>query len=157
MSVRDQLLDDLCAAISKESRDDEATVANARKLRNVLADWFEDNNHRDEAECLRWMIENQKRPYHGSNPQASWFNADTVSAGLGDPESDIPGPLYQHLEGGKVTANHQTFDTIKAAEEAFIAAFVKAVKGGWKPAGAPKAEEPPAEPTEAKPKKKKGK
>lgn len=133
MSVRDQLLADLCAAIAKESRDDEASIATARKFRNLLADWFDDNNLPDEAECLRWMLEHQKRPYHGSSPQASWFNKDTISPGLGDPESDVPGGVYQHLEGGKVTANHRTFDTLEAAEKAFLAAWVKARKGGWKP------------------------
>src|SRR5262249_10285836 len=77
MSVRDQLLDDLCAAVSKEKSDDPAAVAEAWKLRNLLADWFEDNNHHEEAACLRWMLENKKRPYHGSSPSASWFNEDT--------------------------------------------------------------------------------
>jgi hypothetical protein len=135
MSVRDQLLDDLCRA-----PDD-------WKLRGVLADWFEDNNHAPEAECLYWMIKNKKRPYHGSSPQASWFNADKVGPGLGDPESDVPGAVYDLLEGGKVTANHRTFDDLKAAEEAFLAAFVKARKKGWKPAdlaAAEKAEKPKA-------------
>jgi uncharacterized protein (TIGR02996 family) len=132
MSVRDQLLDDLVRA-----PDD-------WKLRGVLADWFEDNNHVAEAECLRWMIKNQKRPYHGSSPQASWFNADTVGPGLGDPESDVPGPVYELLAGGKVTANHRTFDDLKAAEEAFLAAWVKARKKGWAPPDLGAAEKPKA-------------
>jgi hypothetical protein len=164
MSERDQLLDDLCRA-----PDD-------WKLRGVLGDWFEDNNHSGEAACLRWMVEHKKRPYHSdSSPQVSWFNADTISSGLGDPESDVPGPVYEQLAGGKVTANHKTYDGLRAAEEAFLAAFLKAVKKGWKPpkaaasstAAKPKASrkkaekpaEPPAAEPEATPKKgrKKGK
>src|SRR5262249_35900394 len=141
MSVRDQLLDDLC----RKPED--------WKLRNVLADWYEDNNHPEEAACLRWMLENKKRPYHGSSPSASWFNADTVSPGLGDPESDVPGALFELLEGGKQTANHKTFADLKSAEEAFVAAWLKARKGGWKPAGKAEPEEPPVK-SVAKPKKK---
>src|SRR5262249_18385246 len=78
-----------------------------------------------------------------SSPSASWFNADTVSPGLGDPESDVPGALFELLDGGKQTANHKTFADLKSAEEAFLAAWVKARKGGWKPVGKADAEEPP--------------
>jgi len=142
MSVRDQLLDDLV----RKPED--------WKLRGVLADWFDDNNHPEEAACLRWMITHQKRPYHGSSPSASWFNADTVSPGLGDPESDVPGALFELLDGGKQTANHKTFADLKSAEEAFLVAWLKARKGGWKPAGKAAPEESPPAKSAAKPKKK---
>jgi hypothetical protein len=121
MSDRDRLLDDLC-----RKPDD-------WQLRDALAAWFEDNGLPEEAACLRWMAENRKRPYHGTSPQATWFNADTVAPGLGDRESDVPGAVYAHLEGGTQVSNHVTFDDLKAAEEAFLAAWVKARKAGWEP------------------------
>jgi uncharacterized protein (TIGR02996 family) len=114
MSTRDQLLDDLCNA------------PNDWDLRGVLADWYEDNNFPDEAACLRWMIQQRKRPYHGANRTATWFNADKVRTGLGDPESDIPAALFQLLEGGREVGNHKRFPTICAAEESLLAAWRKA-------------------------------
>jgi hypothetical protein len=119
-SVVDQLLDDLSRAPEDW------------KLRGVVADWYEDNDRSEEAAALRWMIKNKKRPYHGSASSATWFNLDTVSAGLGDPESDIPGAVFKHLEGGKAVANHMTFPSLREAEEAFLAGWVKARKQGWK-------------------------
>jgi uncharacterized protein (TIGR02996 family) len=122
MSTQEQLLDDLCRAPEDW------------KLRGVLADWFEDNNQTEAAACLRWMIRNQKRPYHGANRGATWFNADTVAPGLGDPESDIPGDLFKLLEGGKEVANHKSFTALRDAEESILAAWARAREGGWKPA-----------------------
>lgn len=120
MSILDQLLNDL-----GQTPDD-------WKLRGVLADWFEDNSRPEESACVRWMIRHQKRPYHGSSSGATWFNADTVADGLGDPESDIPGSVFELLEGGKSVANHMTFPNVRAAEEAFIAGWTRARKKGWK-------------------------
>jgi hypothetical protein len=116
MSVRDQLLEE----VSMKSED--------WKLRNILADWYDDNNLPEESACVRWMLEHRKRPYHASSPYATWFNADTIKEDLGDHESDIPGKIYDKMVGGKVTANHRTFETRQAAEEAFIAAWLKQKK-----------------------------
>lgn len=121
MSERDELLEDVCA------QPDEW------KLRGVLADWCEDDGRPEEAACLRWMVKHRKRPYYGSSPAATWFDASKVAKGLGDPESDVPAKLYAKLEGGKKVANHRTYETRKEAEEAFLAAFLAAKKAGWKP------------------------
>lgn len=121
MSILQQLLADL------------ADAPGDWKLRGVLADWCEDNREPVLAECLRWMIARQKRPYVGSADRASWFNADTISDGLGDPESDVPGPVYDLLEGGNQTANHKTFASPRHAEEAFLEAWARARAGGWSP------------------------
>src|SRR4051812_24233227 len=123
MTDRGRLLDDLCR------KPDDWT------LREVLASWFEDNGLPEEAACLRWMLENKKWPYHGG-PQspATWFDADTISPGLGDPESDVPGAVFAYLEGGTQVRNHMTFADVKDAVEALLAAWVKARKAGWQPA-----------------------
>jgi uncharacterized protein (TIGR02996 family) len=127
MSVLEQLVGDLEAAPEDW------------KLRGVLADWFEDNGRPERAECLRWMVRQHKRPYGGYRlgklAVACWFNADTISAGLGDPESDIPGTLFLLLEGGKAVANHRSFPSLRQAEEALQAAWVRARAQGWEPGG----------------------
>jgi hypothetical protein len=121
MSIFHQLLADVSAAPEDW------------KLREVLADWYEDNSQPLGAECLRWMVQHQKRPYVGSAQRATWFNADTISTGLGDPMSDIPGPVYDRLEGAKQVANHKTFKSSRDAEEAFHKAWAEARQGGWAP------------------------
>jgi uncharacterized protein (TIGR02996 family) len=121
MSILDQFLNDVAATPEDWS------------LRGVLADWAEDNNRPQLAECLRWMIRRHKRPYHGSSGGGTWFNADTIAQGLGDPESDIPAAVFMLLEGGNEVANHKSFTTLRAAEEAFQLAWVKAMENGWKP------------------------
>ena len=121
MSILHQLLTDLAAAPEDW------------RLRGVLADWYEDNGQPQHAECLRWMVAQRKRPYPGSANRATWFNADTISSGLGDPESDVPGAVYDRLEGGKEVANHKTFKSTRDAEEAFHRAWAGARQGGWAP------------------------
>ena len=79
------------------------------------------------------MIRQRKRPYSGSPHRASWFNAATIGQGLGDPESDIPGPVYEQLEGGTEVANHKTYEATRRAEEAFHQAWATARAGGWSP------------------------
>jgi hypothetical protein len=120
MSILDQFLNDL------------AGTPEDWALRGVLADWAEDNSRPQLAECLRWMIRRQKRHYHGSSGGGTWFNAETIAEGLGDPESDIPAAVFTQLEGGNEVANHKSFSTLRAAEEAFQAAWVKAREKGWK-------------------------
>jgi hypothetical protein len=121
MSILDSFLDDLSATPEDWS------------LRGVVADWAEDNNQPRLAESLRWMIREQKRPYHGSSGGGTWFNADTIAEGLGDPESDLPAVLFSRLEGGKQIANHKSFPTLRAAEESFLTAWVQAREQGWAP------------------------
>jgi hypothetical protein len=123
MSTRDQLLDDL-----SHSPDN-------WRLRGVLADWCEDADQPGPAVCLRWMIRNRKRPHPGFHKGATWFNADTVAPDLGDPESDLPGELFARLEGGKEIAHYKVFPSLRAAEEALLAAWSKALEAGWQPAG----------------------
>jgi hypothetical protein len=91
-------------------------------LRAVVADWYEDNGQLEGAVAQRWMVENRKRPYHGSSGTFTWFNLDSIDPGLGDPESDIPGAIYQHLTGQE-TANHKTYDKLLEAETDFARAL----------------------------------
>jgi hypothetical protein len=121
MSILDQFLEDLQKAPEDWS------------LRGVIADWGEDNNRPELAGCLRWMIRKRKRPYHGASGAATWFNAETVAQDLGDPESDIPAAIFNLLEGGEEVANHKSFPSLRAAEEALQAAWKKACDAGWNP------------------------
>jgi hypothetical protein len=121
MSILDQFLEDMARAPEDWN------------LRGVVADWAEDNQRPDLAECLRWMVRAHKRPYHGASGGATWFNAETVAEGLGDPESDIPAVLFKLLEDGKEVANHKSFPSLRAAEEAFQAAWAAARTRGWSP------------------------
>jgi hypothetical protein len=121
MSILDQFLADL----AKQPED--------WSLRGVIADWAEDNNRPQLAECLRWMAGKRKRPYQGSAGSWAWFNAETIADGLGDPESDIPSAVFAMMEGGDEIANHRSFATFRAAEESFQQAWVKARTSGWKP------------------------
>ena len=104
-------------------------------LRAVFADWCEENAEADVAACLRWMVRHEKRPYHGSSDRATWFNADTIGQGLGDPESDIPAAIFTLLEGGTALANHKAYATVPQAEEAFYHAWHAAREKGWSPEG----------------------
>ena len=72
------------------------------------------------------MIGHHKRPYNREVRKATWFNADTIPSGLGDPESDIPGLLFRLLEGGREVANHKIYGTVREAEEAFLTAWQQA-------------------------------
>src|SRR5262245_12277078 len=81
------------------------------------ADWCVENDVQGVAACLRWMVHRQKRPYRGSAGRGTWFNADTIMSGLGDPESDIPGAVFGLLDGGQLVANHKAYTTLAKAEE----------------------------------------
>ena len=110
-----------------------ATTPEDWALRAVFADWCEENDRPAVAACLLWMARRHKRPYQGTAGRATWFNADTISTGLGDPQSDIPGAVFGRLEGGKTVANHTMYPSLGAAEEAFYHAWEKAREGGWNP------------------------
>jgi uncharacterized protein (TIGR02996 family) len=99
-------------------------------LRSVFADWCDDNGKPEVAEALRWMVKNHKRPHSSSTESFTWFNADTIGKGLGDPESDIPGAYYKLLQGGQESANHKSYPSLRAAEEAFHAAWTAAAPKG---------------------------
>src|ERR1700733_14826577 len=83
------------------------------KLRGGIADWAEDNNQAELAAGLRWVVRQQKRPYHGAAGGATWFNAETVAEGLGDPESDIPQAVYKLLDEGREGANQKAFLSLR--------------------------------------------
>ena len=120
MSMHEQFLADLL-----ETPDD-------RMLRRVYADWCEDNELLEIAECLRWMASANKRPMRGSTGTGTWFDADTIGSGLGDEASDLPDGLYRCLEGTEF-GNHRTFGSLPEAERAIQSAWVKARKAGWNP------------------------
>ena len=104
-----------------------------RMLRGIYADWCEDNDLPEFAECLRWMAAQNKRPLRGSAGTGTWFDADTIVAGLGDEESDLPDALFRWIEGGVEFRNHRRFDSLPDAECAVLAAWGKARKAGWIP------------------------
>ena len=102
-------------------------------LRRVYADWCEDNDLLECAACLRWMASARKRPQRGSTGTGTWFDAQGVSAGLGDESSDLPRELFRRLKGGNKVGHHRTFASLPEAERAVQAAWVKARKAGWSP------------------------
>jgi uncharacterized protein (TIGR02996 family) len=101
-------------------------------VRSVMADWCEEHDRTLHAECLRWMVRHRKRPLHSLLGTFTWFNADTILGDLGDPESDVPGVIYRYLKG-RVTVNHRVYETLREAEEDFLAAWALARQQGWKP------------------------
>jgi hypothetical protein len=109
-------------------------------VRGLLADWCEDNNLPQWAECLRWMIRHRKRPYRSSGRLGfTWFNADKLPDVVkDDPESNIPGKVWDLLAHGQQAASHKSYPTLRAAEEDFYDAWAKARSGGWKPDGVPR-------------------
>jgi uncharacterized protein (TIGR02996 family) len=119
MSIRDQLLQDIA-----DHPDDWS-------LRAIAADWAEDHGETNLAECLRWMIRHRKRPYRSARNLACWFDADRIDPGLGDPESDIPGQLFELLPFGEQQANHRIFINVRQAEEALYRAWHLARQSGW--------------------------
>lgn len=104
-------------------------------LYNIVADYFDDENRLPEAEAMRYMVLEKKRPYtiameeektkEDKPLKATWFNAGTIGTGLGDEESDLPSPLFNLLQGGKDVANHRTYNNVQEACEAFIAAYIR--------------------------------
>lgn len=94
-------------------------------LRNIFADWAEENKLYSLHACLQWMITNNKRPYIGNNKSGSWFNTETIASDLGDPESDIPSELYIALEGGDTKANHKNYKNYSEAEKSLYNAWSK--------------------------------
>ena len=121
MSMHDQFLEGLL-----QTPDD-------RTLRRVYADWCEDNDQPDCAECLRWMASANKRPFRGSTNTVTWFNAETIAPEQGDEESDLPDAVFRMLEGGLEVAHHRAFASLTEAERAIQGAWVKARKVGWAP------------------------
>jgi hypothetical protein len=97
----------------------------------ALAKLYERVGGHEAASALRWMARNRKRPYRSSGFAYTWFNANMIDPGLGDPESDIPGKLYERLLSGEETANHKSYRTLRAAEEDFFQAWTAARAGGW--------------------------
>lgn len=113
------------SSLEQQILNDLATTPEDWKLREILADYYEDNGKPLYADCLRWMAENNKRPFIDTNRSATWFNEDTISDELkeNDPASNIPGLLYERLEGGKEIVNHKTFKSVLDAEEAILKAW----------------------------------
>jgi len=61
----------------------------------VTSDWCEERGDMEAAEGLRWQARNRKRP--ASYPMAStWFNGSFMG-GSNDPESDLPGEVFDKL------------------------------------------------------------
>lgn len=95
-------------------------------LRSIVADWYEDSGRLKEAEALRWMVSNKKRPYHtmSNRNDAAWFGPMFPGHGV-DPESDIPEELSVHLRNGQGSPGEYRYNGTKQAEEAFVAAWIE--------------------------------
>jgi hypothetical protein len=63
------------------------------------------------------------------------FLALTAEPNLGDPESDLPGAVYDLLVGGEEKGSHKSFPDPRAAEESFQAAWLAARERGWRADG----------------------
>ena len=81
------------------------------------------------------VVGQRKRPYRAIQDRGVWFDADRTLPELGDPESDIPGPLYRCLEGGTTVAHHRVYPSLRDAEEALFHAWTRASATGWRPEG----------------------
>ncbi len=62
----------------------------------ILADFYEENGDDQTAEGLRWLADNEKRPFRGSQ-RMSWYDLPTAS-GI-DPASDLDTRITKHLTG----------------------------------------------------------
>lgn len=102
------------------------------EIRSIFADYCEDAGNYEMSECMRWMVSNNIRPYVSENTY-NYFNKDKVRPEIGDPESDLPEPLYKELKGGDEIANHKKFKNAIDLEKAFFDAWVEAKKNGWQP------------------------
>ena len=77
------------------------------------------------------MADNHKRPYHSTSGKFHWFNAEQAIT-LGDPDSDIPEPVYAILTGREgLKMVFRDYDTLRAADEDFYAAWAEARRRGW--------------------------
>lgn len=121
MSMQDQFLLDL-----QQSPED-------WNVRSIFADWCEDNDQPELAACLRWTVQAMKRPNLGSRGVGTWFNAATVDPALGEPASNIPEPLFRHLDGGNEVASQRTYASLTEAELALYRAWQLAGTQGWTP------------------------
>src|ERR1700727_364840 len=80
----------------------------------VAADWFDDNNKPEIANCLRWCSENKKRPQYGRGRyyyDFTWWNSQVWGNNQGrknrpemNPKSDIPADIFVHLKSGNVSS-----------------------------------------------------
>jgi hypothetical protein len=100
-----------------------------RDLRNIFADWLDDDGDAEASACLRYTAAEGKWPYRKESdaPEsavaAAWFNAGKITQGLGHESSDLPEDLYKLLQGGKEIANHRLYASPREAEEALVAAW----------------------------------
>jgi uncharacterized protein (TIGR02996 family) len=100
-------------------------------LRAALADWFEEAGRQPVADCVRWMVRHRKRPYRSRDGHFHWFDAPRTPT-LIDPESDIPEEVYRYLTGVAETyVPYRTYESLRAAEEDFHAAWLRARSRGW--------------------------
>ena len=121
-TVYDQFLDEM------EAAPDDFTI------RSIFADWCEDNGKEELAECLRWMVENGKRPRIMTRPIVEWVWYDEESYVDIDVESDLPSNIFKRLGGFLGNEDSRTgvsgdpfgskrYKTFRAAEEAFYKAW----------------------------------
>jgi uncharacterized protein (TIGR02996 family) len=101
----------------------------------AIADLYEEHGNPGAAGAWRWLARTGKRPYSGGESNFLWFNRDTISTNLltVDPESNIPGAIYECLVAEALEANHKIFPTREQAHQAFLAAFQQAIEAGWEP------------------------
>ncbi len=80
----------------------------------ILADWYEEEGNSQTAKGLRWLADNQKRPYSKPNLQyrLSWYRFD--GSDYGDPWSDLDDSVAKYLtvpEESKNNFFYPDFDT----------------------------------------------
>lgn len=90
-----------------------------------------------ESRALHWQVKHKKRPLESLLSKAgrlvevqNWYNYN-VFLGKSDPESDLPEEIFERLHGARVPHSAKVaFETVREAEESFIAAFKSAVTLG---------------------------
>jgi uncharacterized protein (TIGR02996 family) len=105
----------------------------------ALADWYEDHDQPDEAECLRWLVKTARRPYQyfEANPLRYhheswaegwyWWTTERAAEVWGYPENcQLPFAVWDRLDH-TFAYNPITFKeyaTVRDAYEAVLEAWV---------------------------------
>src|SRR4051812_39025467 len=93
------------------------------QTRLVLADWYDDHGDAGRAGLQRWLAAQSKRPRLWSGDYA-WYHEDQVSSRDIDPESDLPGDLFNLLPDRR-SPSSAYYSTRRVAEEALLIAWLK--------------------------------
>jgi hypothetical protein len=103
--------------------------------RSALADWYEENGLDRAADCVRWMVRQQRRPSVNAAGMAFWFDAEQPMPWT-ERAAHLPRALFQALS--YTHGFYALYASLRQAEEALHAAWAALLDAGtWPPDGAP--------------------